>query len=928
VLIRAVVVAALIGAALGPRGFGAAYAQEELSPFLRAFPDGNAVDGGDWPLDASVHMAIDDPATVSDPDYEADATAVASEEGWISTYVRFDFNGAYDLKRGDLVTLSTEEFERHLIVPDLWVTTVDVENNTIGGTFVGAEAGTTVHVFIGGEAQLYVTTDSEGAWVADFSSIGFDLQPGMGGAAEVWFDEFGDSTIFDWMAPPLAPWRDEFDGSLREGWDWANENPDKWNLTEHPGFLRIYASPYGTGGENLLLRPVTQGDFMIKTRVLFEPGTNFQFAGLVIWQDDTNFLQLGRAFCDVPDVCVGNGLYFDKILGGNFTDSNFATPVSNPSEIFLRLERRGDMVRGLYSLDQGMTWYEIGTHWIPSDFQVNAIGLTASQDYNTPDSDIPADFDFFEFTEGWGFLPEGFHDYDQGDVPSWACNAGGWAADPDDRAADVNIEIVVDDQHLTNLVAGEFRQDLLDAGVCVDGNCSFAMSLWGAISPYAPHRVDIWAQDTTAGDWVLLSNSAKTLTCRTYDIYAYDAVTGETRQITNLRDADEYNPSWSPGGKWVAHDVVGADGSHGIYVTNVKTGASSPLNGAEDGGNDAAWSPLGLLIAFDRRWVGDSSVYVVPPVGGKVKLLRSDAVSPAWSPTGLRIVFHQPSDGSIRTMNLTGGGVKLIAASGEYPAWSPDGKWIAYEHAGDIWKVRVSLLGVPLGQPIRVTTSGASDGGAAWSADSQTLVFHSGIGTDFDLWTVPAAGGMATWLTGAPGFGEYDPGYSSDGRQVAYSGFSPDGQAARTWVAAYTYDLPVGTLSDGTYPYHFEFEWTLPEPGQFSGQGGEFVISNGAPIYDGYVLLRGPRELRGVDSPEGLACEEVSEINPGQPLRFLVGWVPDYGAMTYAEASAHFESIVARAAWGDGASADLVRHEVRPFSSSDDWFQYVCTFTR
>lgn len=63
----------------------------------------------------------------------------------------------------------------------------------------------------------------------------------------------------------------------------------------------------------------------------------------------------------------------------------------------------------------------------------------------------------------------------------------------------------------------------------------------------------------------------------------------------------------------------------------------------------------------------------------------------------------------------------------------------------------------------------------------------------------------------------------------------------------------------------------MPEPGAWTGQGGEFVISSAAEIYDGYVLLRGPEQLSGVDTPEGLFCEGVAEINPGQPTRFLIG---------------------------------------------------------
>jgi beta-xylosidase len=196
----------------------------------------------------------------------------------------------------------------------------------------------------------------------------------------------------------LSPFRDGFNGTLAEGWRWVNENPGKWNLTEQPGFLRIYASHYAAGGENLLLRSVAQGDFTIKTHVFFEPHTNFQGAGLVIYQDDSNLLSLGRAFCDTPYVCVGNGIYFDYFGGGTWVGGNFGTSVGSPSEAYLRLERRGQMVKASYSYE-GVTWFEIGTHWIPSDFQVTGVGLMAAGDYNTSDSDIPADFDFFELTE-------------------------------------------------------------------------------------------------------------------------------------------------------------------------------------------------------------------------------------------------------------------------------------------------------------------------------------------------------------------------------------------------------------------------------------------------------------------------------------------------------------------------------------------------
>jgi len=149
------------------------------------------------------------------------------------------------------------------------------------------------------------------------------------------------------------------------------------------------------------------------------------------------------------------------------------------------------------------------------------------------------------------------------------------------------------------------------------------------------------------------------------------------------------------------------------------------------------------------------------------------------------------------------------------------------------------------------------------------------------------------------------------------------------WVAAFTYDLPAGTLIDGTYPYHFEFEWSFPEPDSWSGQEGELDIASATEVYDGYVLLRGAFELYGVNYPEGLSCEEVGEVNPDQPMRFLVGWLPDYG-MTYSEALTYFGNLTGRVVWGDSASADLIPHEIMPFSFDylDAWYNYVCTFTQ
>ena len=900
---------------------------QESDPSFTVFPEQGVVEGWGWPLDAVILMTIDDPGTEASPDLQTDGTMVLTpwDPGSGATWLWIEFSDAYSTKPGDIVTLTDGVTPKTHMVQNLSITEINPDENTVFGT---AADGQVVTLWSWEDPEgRRIETDGSENWGVDFDDVdngGFDLVPGNHVRAEV--RVAGNDTAVDWAVPepPPVPWRDEFDGLLASDWYWVNENQDKWNLTENPGFLRMLASPYGTGGENLLLRPVAEGDFSIETRVLFAPDTNFQIAGLVIWQDENNFLQLGRAFCDIEGPCVGNGIYFDKIADGVGVDSNFAAQLENPfdpAESYLRLERRGEMVRAFYS-HEGITWTEIGTHWIPTEFQVNGVGLTSAQDQS--DLGIPADFDYFEMTEGWGFLPEGFHDGEQNDVPSWACNVNGWTADPDDRMADLAVEVDVDGAALPDwLYAGEYREDLDNAGVCVDGNCSFSKSLWGTISSYEPHSIVVYAQDIPSGEWVQLSSSPKDLTCRTYDIYAYDPLTGTTQQITNLRDTDEYNPSWSPNGKLVAHDVV-RDTPYGtyqsIYITDVKTDVSTPLAGTENGGNDAAWSPNGKWIAFDRPNEPDpasnSSIYIVPTGGGTPIFVRDNAVSADWAPNGKRLVFQNQMDESIITIAVDGGkgGETFIAASGTNPAWSPDGNWIAYENNGDIWKVQVNVQGTTFGDPIQVTSGPFWDGHPTWSADSAMIVYHNGFNNaDYDLWTIPAAGGEPTWLTGAPNFGDYDPAYAKNSSTVAYGSFSPEGQTERTWVAAFTYNA--GTWDVGTHTYQF---WIQGAP---SGSEQSFVVDSNAPSYDGLALIRPLNTLRA-QTPDG--CANVDAINPAQETQFHIGWTFDG---IHADAQAFFESLMAQVRWDTTDPADMTMHEIFPLTPAVDWSSYTCTFT-
>jgi len=293
-----------------------------------------------------------------------------------------------------------------------------------------------------------------------------------------------------------------------------------------------------------------------------------------------------------------------------------------------------------------------------------------------------------------------------------------------------------------------------------------------------------------------------------YDLYLLNTRTGLVEPLTTLGDTGEFNPSWSPDGRKIVHDVAGG-GRNDLSITDVKTHASTPLPGGE-GGNDAVWSPNGKWILFDRRWNNDLNLYILPPTGGTPRLVASNAVNGDWSPNSQRLVFER--DGGLWTASIRGGYEKKIANAGYTPAWSPNGMWIAYDLDGDLWKVRVNAAGARLGYPIRLTRSTANEGGVTWSPDSRLIAFSSDLSGDYDIWQMPAGGGVPLRLVRTSIYGDYDPAYSGNGQYLAYAGARPPSQPyiaafpkmdyieGQDWPAGDTVHLAVNDPKTKTFP--------------------------------------------------------------------------------------------------------------------------------
>jgi uncharacterized protein (DUF608 family)/regulation of enolase protein 1 (concanavalin A-like superfamily) len=190
---------------------------------------------------------------------------------------------------------------------------------------------------------------------------------------------------------PLPAGSDDFNsGTLNSQWSWVREDNTHWSLTAAPGNMRITTQTgdiYQTyaDAKNILLQNAG-GDFTITTKVTFKPAQDYQQAGLIVYQDDNNYVKISRAYV------LGNYFQFAKEVGGVFTDEVVADSIAG-NTYYLKITKSGNNYTCFYSSD-GTNFIQAGTTQSVSLGTIK-IGLIACNSY-PPDSELNADFDYFD----------------------------------------------------------------------------------------------------------------------------------------------------------------------------------------------------------------------------------------------------------------------------------------------------------------------------------------------------------------------------------------------------------------------------------------------------------------------------------------------------------------------------------------------------
>jgi Periplasmic component of the Tol biopolymer transport system len=316
-----------------------------------------------------------------------------------------------------------------------------------------------------------------------------------------------------------------------------------------------------------------------------------------------------------------------------------------------------------------------------------------------------------------------------------------------------------------------------------------------------------------------------------FSLYVKIVGTEELLRLTNQASSIDFNPVWSPDGRYIAFCRI-LKGQTGIYIIPTLGGAERRVREALwdeqaftqilPDANRLSWSPDGKLLAFSDRAARDEhpSISLLSLESLEVRRLSSPPPSkgdfnPAFSPDGRTLAFNRGSGGfqSIYTMPVSGGQEQRLASGAAYNwglAWTADGRDIVFANtglnSGWLWKMRFgggepeqlpygqegsepSIRGNKLvylrqtanfniwsrklgsllssGTPDKFISSTRMESGPQFSPDGSKIAFESTRSGFFEVWMCRSDGSGLVQLTH---FNSHTgtPRWSPDGQQIAF----------------------------------------------------------------------------------------------------------------------------------------------------------------
>ncbi len=337
-------------------------------------------------------------------------------------------------------------------------------------------------------------------------------------------------------------------------------------------------------------------------------------------------------------------------------------------------------------------------------------------------------------------------------------------------------------------------------------------------------------------------------------IWLQDMAGGPARQLTTegFEEGSPLRSSWSPDGRFLVF-TSRRTGTTDLWTANVETGELRQLTSDVRNDRDHLWSPDGKWIAFTSDRGGQPDVWIVAAEGGEAIRVTDDLALETdlnWHPDGSALHFFRGETDARVGVTVPGGDPRILVEWAGYQVLqpsatlSPDERTLLFvgNRSGnfDIWSV--PLAG---GDAVPFVASPLNDGWPQYSPDGSQVMFSSNRAGSSDLWVVPATGGeprrLTEW-TSNEGLGRWSP----DGTQIAFLSDRETTQS-EVWVIPAT---------GGTARRVTSFNETVSAPPEWSPDGRSL-----------YVALQGERGARlfrvpvNGGRPQALRLSSTTTVN-------------------------------------------------------------------
>ena len=236
----------------------------------------------------------------------------------------------------------------------------------------------------------------------------------------------------------------------------------------------------------------------------------------------------------------------------------------------------------------------------------------------------------------------------------------------------------------------------------------------------------------------------------------------------------------------VAFAAYGGNGLRYVYSMPARGGSATNLTPTDndtdvtdEGGFHPSYNPDGTrLVMAARRTVPNgpatqsTDLFLISASSGDRGLLTqltADTVEqqqPSFSPDGAHIVYtcNATGDNDIWVMDADGQNQQNLtnnAANDQWACFNPqNANQIVFQSDRDGQTELYILTIGSADPPVRLTTNSFRDEQPNWSPDGTTILYTSNSAGDFDIWSIPAAGGAPTHITldaRSDGYPVWDP---------------------------------------------------------------------------------------------------------------------------------------------------------------------------